>query len=106
MILSNQVLCNHCGETPWSSHRHDFVYCGCIDEAHKIAVDGGMDYLRRVAGNKADYRDLSISLDPKHIAGLIDAFSDKKKNDMGKVCSLVRYLRDEMDINVTEREEA
>ena len=44
MILSNQVRCKKCGDTPWSGHRHDFRRCKC----GAIAVDGGMDYLRRV----------------------------------------------------------
>ena len=105
MILSNQVRCNHCGESPWSAHRHDFVFCSCNDEAHRVAVDGGMDYLRRVMGAKSDFTDIPIELSDEHIAGLTKAFSDKTKNDLGKVCNLVRYLRDELDINVTQEEE-
>jgi hypothetical protein len=105
MILSNQVRCNHCGEEPWSGHRHDFVGCSCPNREDQVFVDGGMDYLRRVFGKTADYTDMSISLDDKHVAGLQDAFTDPERNELGQLCNLVRYLRDEMDINVTQTEE-
>ena len=105
MILSNQVRCNNCGEEPWSAHRHDFVRCGCITVAEQVCVDGGMDYLRRVAGKDADFTDMSISIPDKHVEGLKDALSDPERNELGKLCNVVRYLRDEMDINVTTEEE-
>ena len=105
MILSNQVRCNHCGEMPWSAHRHDFVGCGCPQENDKVFVDGGMDYLRRVSGKNANYTEMSITLNDKQCRGLEGAMTDKTKNDLGKLCNVVRYLRDEMDINVTTRGE-
>ncbi len=105
MILSNQVRCNHCGEEPWSAHRHDFVWCGCPQEDTRVAVDGGMDYLRRIYGKNADVTDMSITLNDKLCRGLEEAMTDKTKNDLGKLCNVVRFLRDEMDINVTQREE-
>jgi hypothetical protein len=104
VILSNQVRCNHCGEEPWSGHRHDFVNCGCNSAEHRVSVDGGMDYLRRVMGTKADFTDISIEVDDVHCRGLEAAFTDKTKNDLGKLCNVVRYLRNEMDINVTPTE--
>jgi hypothetical protein len=103
MILSNQVRCNHCGETPWSGHRHDFVACGCPQSKTQVSVDGGMDYLRRVFGKEADYTEMSIEVDDKHCTGLQDAFTDPERNELGKVCNLVRYLRDEMNINLTDK---
>jgi hypothetical protein len=104
MILSNQVLCNNCGGTPYSAHRHDFQGCDCESEKFQVCVDGGMDYLRRVSGKNSNYTDMSISLDEKHCDGLMDAFTDPERNELGKLCNLVRYLRDEMDINVTQEE--
>lgn len=101
MILSNQVLCHNCGEAPWSAHRHDFVQCGCLTSNLQVAVDGGQDYLRRVAGKDANYADISIVIDEVHLKGLEAAIADKTRNDLGKVCNLARYLRDEMDINIT-----
>jgi len=64
-----------------------------------------MDYLRRVWGSNADFEDISITMSEKHFDGLVEAFTDKGKNDLGHVCNLVRYLRDEMDINVTQEED-
>lgn len=55
MILSNQVRCHKCSDTPFSAHRHDFKSCAC----GAIAVDGGMSYLRRVGAVRA-YDDMSI----------------------------------------------
>ena len=103
MILSNQVKCNKCGEAPWSSNRHDFVQCACITEAERVCVDGGMDYLRRVHGPDSDYEDISIVIAEEHVEGLRDALSDPERNELGKLCNVVRYLRDEMDINVGEK---
>lgn len=57
MILSNQVRCHKCGDTPFSAHRHDYRSCAC----GSIFVDGGMAYLRRGGGLSA-YDDLSIEL--------------------------------------------
>lgn len=55
MILSNQVRCHKCGDTPFSTHGHDYASCKC----GAIAVDGGMNYLRRVGAIHA-CDDLSI----------------------------------------------
>jgi len=57
MILSNQVRCHKCGDTPFSAHRHDFRSCKC----GAIAVDGGTSYLRRV-GDIHAYDDMSIEI--------------------------------------------
>ena len=99
MILSNQAKCLKCGDTPYSAHVHDFQYCEC----GAMAVDGGMEYFRRL-GNAADIEEMSISMSKVHMDGLIESFTDKTKNDLGKVCNLVRYLRDEMGINATVEE--
>jgi len=52
-ILLNRAKCLNCGEVLISTHRHDFVGCSC----GKLAVDGGLDYLRRVG---TDYEEQSI----------------------------------------------
>jgi hypothetical protein len=100
MILSNQVICHVCGDHPYSATRHDFRPCDCPADT-QVCVDGGMDYLRRVSGKNAKYTDISISLEQEHIDGLAAVITDKSKNDLGKVCNLVRYLRDELNINVS-----
>lgn len=43
-LLRNLAKCRDCGEVIESKYRWDFVRCGC----GKIAVDGGLDYARRV----------------------------------------------------------
>ena len=55
-ILSNQVLCRLCGDAPYSAGRHSYLSCKC----GKVSVDGGMEYLRRVYDDDADYIDISI----------------------------------------------
>jgi hypothetical protein len=97
MILSNQVRCGNCLHEPFSAHRHDFQYCTC----GMVAVDGGMEYLRRV-GDHDTYEDISILVDDEDYKGLLEAMTDETKNDLGKLCNIARYLRDEMSINIGE----
>ena len=54
-ILKNRIRCNSCLDTIESKHVHDFVRCTC----NKVAVDGGKEYLRRVAPSRVDYEELS-----------------------------------------------
>ena len=53
-IKRNAIRCNKCTDIIESKHRHDFKYCDC----QAVAVDGGVDYLRRL-GDPEDYEDLS-----------------------------------------------
>ena len=46
-ILKNKAQCKICKDIIESTHRHDFVRCKCGE----IFVDGGIDYLRRGAGD-------------------------------------------------------
>lgn len=89
MILSNQVECLQCGDKPFSTHRHDFRYCKC----GAVAVDGGMDYLRRL-GSPENMREMSIVIEDEVVEELKTAVSDKTKNPLGLVCNVVRILRD------------
>lgn len=57
-ILQNQVHCNLCGDEPYSGSRHDFKYCECGN----VAVDGGLDYLRRVGKNLGEVTEMSYSM--------------------------------------------
>ena len=54
-IKRNAIRCNKCKDIIESKHRHDFRYCSC----QAVAVDGGVDYLRRL-GEPADYEELSV----------------------------------------------
>lgn len=100
MILSNQVRCLQCDDTPYSAHRHDMRWCKC----GSIAVDGGMDYPRRVGGTDG-YEEMSVYMPQMYVDGLLAAIGDETRNDLGKLCNVVRYLRDEMGINVSKMEE-
>lgn len=53
-IKRNAIKCNHCGGVIESRSCHDFVTCSC----GKCAVDGGMDYLRRM-GDGGDFEELA-----------------------------------------------
>lgn len=55
-ILVNKIRCNKCGEEIESTYTHDFRFCKC----NSVAVDGGLDYLRRLAKSEKDYIELSI----------------------------------------------
>ena len=53
-ILVNKIQCNKCKDIIESKHVHDFKWCSC----KSIAIDGGLEYLRRV-GNLEDIIELS-----------------------------------------------
>jgi hypothetical protein len=60
-LIRNAAQCNNCGDVIESKHCHDFVSCSCFKnetDNKGIAVDGGLDYARRV-GNLDDYTELS-----------------------------------------------
>ena len=53
-ILVNKIQCKKCKDIIESKYVHDFKWCSCKN----IAVDGGLEYLRRV-GNLEDIIELS-----------------------------------------------
>ena len=56
-ILVNKVQCKRCGEIILSESAHDLKWCKC----GCVAVDGGTDYLRRLARDStSQYIELSI----------------------------------------------
>lgn len=89
MIIQNQVRCNICKDEPFSSHRHDYKSCKCGN----IAVDGGMEYLRRVGGN---YTELSFSIPDNIVEEVKEAIKwghDTKRNELGIACAVFRVLK-------------
>lgn len=100
MILQNEIKCLKCGDQIYSGHRHDFKHCEC----GAVAVDGGMDYLRRL-GMPEQIEELSIRVDSEHVAQLQSLIEDTENNwnSLGKLCAIARYMRDYMDINIGER---
>ena len=103
-ILQNEVKCHSCGDNVWSAHRHDFKSCSC----GKVAVDGGLDYLKRVFAEDASYTDLSISVDAEVLQALKDQLQwceDTGRNQLGVICAILRTLRDSgYDVNPVEKE--
>jgi hypothetical protein len=90
-ILSNQVKCLKCEDEPFSAHRHDYKRCKC----GAIAVDGGMDYMRRVGDGS--YKDMSITVTDELYESLkqtLEWCQETSRNDLGVICALFRVLRD------------
>lgn len=90
-ILQNAATCAKCGDEIWSEHRHDYRSCKC----EAIAVDGGLDYLRRV-GNMEDFRDRSICVPDSMVKELKEAVAwarDTGRNDLGTALAVVRVLQ-------------
>jgi len=91
-ILSNQIHCLKCGDEPYSAHRHDFKYCKC----GSVAVDGGMDYLRRV-GDFSNCVDISIKIEDelfKNLMDVLDWCDETERNNLGRICAIYRTIRD------------
>lgn len=86
MILSNQVRCTLCGDEPFSRSVHDYRSCKC----GAVAVDGGMQYLKRVGGS---YKELSIELPDPLVKELREVIEDDSKNSLGILCAVVRTMR-------------
>jgi len=53
-ILTNKIQCKKCKDIIESTFCHEFVWCKC----KSVAVDGGLEYLRRV-GEPENYKDMS-----------------------------------------------
>lgn len=56
-ILKNCIRCKVCGDVIESKSVYDFKTCSC----GACSVDGGLEYLRRVADDKESYVELSIT---------------------------------------------
>jgi len=92
MILQNQIRCLKCKDEPYSTDRHDFVECSC----GAVAVDGGLDYLRRV-GDLGDWKEMSISIPEGLSLNLMRMIYDAVESDRnakGVLCAIARALRD------------
>ena len=94
MIVQNAAICNGCGDTIISRHRHDFVQCSC----GAIAVDGGQEYLRRVGRlEKGSYTDISWSISDELYRACADAVQeamDTNRNKFGIANAVMRKLRE------------
>ena len=57
VLLLNSVKCLGCNKVLTSTHRHDFVSCGCENQTF---VDGGLAYQRTGAVNLGLIEDLAV----------------------------------------------
>ena len=90
-IIQNEARCNKCDDIIYSRHRHDFVQCKC----GAIAVDGGMDYLRRL-GHNEDISDRSLRIDSRALDDCVNAVKyadENNRNELGVALSVIRALR-------------
>lgn len=56
-ILINKIQCRNCKDILISNFTHDFKYCTC----GAVGIDGGKDYLKRIAKYTFDdIKELSI----------------------------------------------
>jgi hypothetical protein len=60
-----------------------------------------MAYLRRI-GSSAHYEERAIVVPDEAKDALITAVSDKTRNNLGKLCNVVRVLRDDCGVNFSE----
>ena len=91
MLIQNQVLCKKCGDEPFSGSVHDFSACKC----GAIAVDGGLEYLRRV-GDFKNCEEMSISLPEDAVKAAIAEMKEAEgsgRNMFGVFCAAMRALR-------------
>jgi|TARA_R110002126_G_scaffold12314_3_gene53651 hypothetical protein len=93
MIIQNQIRCLKCKDEPYSNSKNDLKECDC----GAVAVDGGMDYLRRI-GNPEDYREMSVTI-PDGVANacnraINDTIRDTDGKTVGVMSVVVRVLRD------------
>ena len=58
IIKRNAVKCNKCGDIIESTHRHDLKWCSC----KTVAVDGGLEYIKRCSKSEGDYIELSETI--------------------------------------------
>lgn len=63
-IVYNGVVCLNCGEKLESRHRHDYVTCGCGNEA---MVDGGHEYARYGAVDMKKIIKITYTMSDPHI---------------------------------------
>ena len=93
MILSNQARCKLCDDTPFSRHRHDFQSCRCGE----IAVDGGTEYIRRLAKDMSNLDDMSIVVPDEAGRAAIEKIEwalSTKRTPYGILCATAVGLRD------------
>jgi len=92
VLVQNEAECKKCGDRVFSASRHNYRSCKC----GAIAVDGGLDYCRRV-GNLEDMIDRSICIEEDALRAITEAVEWGKetgRNNKGIALAVLRALRD------------
>ena len=83
-IKTNQIMCVHCLDIIESENTHDFKRCSC----KAVAVDGGLDYLKRLSKSENDYIELSETIfDEVNKVFCICGYSSSGKDSITNIVS-------------------
>ena len=91
-LVQNEAQCRKCSDIIFSRSRHHYQECKC----GAIAVDGGLDYQRRV-GLPDNFIERSLYLPTEVIASMVEAVKwsrDTGRNEFGTALAVLRVLRD------------
>lgn len=91
VTLSNQVRCLVCHDTPYSSHRHDYVMCKC----GAVGVDGGMSSARVIYTGLHNWEDMSIHISECDFEELKVLLKEPLHNEDADLCCdvYINYMR-------------
>ena len=90
-LIQNAAVCSKCDDEVWSATRHDYRECKC----GAIAVDGGLDYVRRV-GDMSSFIDRSVYVSEEIIKDLktsVEWARETGRNDLGTALAVIRVLQ-------------
>ncbi len=90
VTLSNQVRCLICHDTPYSSHRHDYVMCKCGN----VGVDGGMS-CQRIIYKDDEWTDMSIHMLERDYDELKALLKEPLHNEDADLCCdvYINYMK-------------
>ena len=87
-IIQNEAKCLSCDDIIWSGNRHDYKECSC----GAIAVDGGMEYIRRVFLDRNLYEERSLSTNKDNLAAVVSSFHYLRKVETCDNPALASYV--------------
>lgn len=76
-IIKNCIQCKACGEVIESNSIYDFVSCSC----GKCSVDGGLEYLQRVAETRDIFVEMSQFEEDWFFAGCVKSVPDAPEQE-------------------------
>jgi hypothetical protein len=102
VVLRNSAKCLRCGDEVESKHVHDYKSCKC----GAMAVDGGLQYLRRTAEKFDEVQDTSEEVDcPDYVWDILVRLPEKNwKATFENVMNHVKQKDEEDRLRREERE--